>query len=168
MQTLTVYPTGVDGFLSYEVWWTDAGELFALRKRSGEPASDAVPLYSMLNEGENLPVTAAIGMVLEDIWPTGHPDGPALQESAELIAGLGNIRGGLDIIGDVVETLPGDRRLLPLPQAARHLGIGESTLRKLIRAGTIQHRKLGGLLFLLWPDDFDATVEAAVVLPKTP
>lgn len=59
-------------------------------------------------------------------------------------------------------TLPNGRRRLSTTEAATLLGMGKSTLERLITEGAVQSRKIGGQRFLLWPDDIDAALEGAL------
>lgn len=165
MKTVTVYPAPSGGFESYEVWWTEDGALAAVEVRAGHPREEPLSLYAMQDENENRPASAAISIISEDLHPDGNADKTAV-EAAEMLAGLGNFEGGLAMLGEVVDTLPAGRALIPMKQAAPLLGIGESTLRRLVAAGEVAHRRLGGSVFLLYPDDFDAIIEDAAVEKK--
>ncbi|MEI5675722.1 MULTISPECIES: helix-turn-helix domain-containing protein [unclassified Nocardioides] len=59
-------------------------------------------------------------------------------------------------------TLPNGRVRLSVQQAADVLGMGKSTLERHINEGVIQSRKIGGQRFMLWPDDIDAVLDAAL------
>lgn len=50
-------------------------------------------------------------------------------------------------------------RMLSLPQAARYLGISESTIRRYVKAETITYKKVGDKLYRFFPSDLDAFIE---------
>lgn len=56
--------------------------------------------------------------------------------------------------------LPGGRALLTLDEAAPRLAINVRQLRQHVRDGEVQFRRRGGRYFMLWPDDFNAFLDA--------
>lgn len=55
--------------------------------------------------------------------------------------------------------LPNGTWLIPVPDAADLLGTSDTSLRGRIKMGTIAHRRNGGRLWMLWPDDINAALD---------
>lgn len=68
---------------------------------------------------------------------------------------------------EIMEITKGDlgtgHRIIGIKEAAARLGCSPRVLYALAAGGKIQHRRLGGSVKFLYPDDLDAFIAAGVV-----
>lgn len=62
--------------------------------------------------------------------------------------------------------LPGGTYLVPLLDALTLLPVSERTLRALVASQSVGHSRIGGRIFMAWPQDFDDFLDVIRIDPE--